>query len=363
MIPLVDIADDKKTLAQVKSEIDKVLDAKSYILGKRLDSFERKFASFIGAKEAVGVANGTEALSLSLRAMGIGSGDKVLTVSFTSPFTSIAIVEAGAVPVYCDIDQRTWTIDVEDCVKKIDRSVKAIMPVHIYGNPSNMQQILKLAKKYNLKVIEDACQAHNASIGKRKIGTFGDATGFSFYPTKNLGAFGDAGMITTNNAAISKMLRYLRHGGQTKRFWHEYIGINSRLDEIQAAILEIKLKVLSKNHLLREKLAKRYKNGLLNVPVVFQESYEGSRPAYHLFVIRVPKRDSLQRFLSLKGITTDVYYPYPVHIQPPFSKFLNYRLPITEKITKEILAIPLYPNLSLKDQDYIIETIRKFFKK
>lgn len=362
MIPLVDLATDKKTDQAIKKAIVKVLEAKNYILGKRVLSFEGKFAQFIGANFAVGVASGTDALRLSLRALGIGTGDKVLTVGLTSPFTAIAIAEEGALPVFCDIDEQTLTLDPQDAERKIDKNTRAIIPVHLYGNPCNITTIARLAKKHKLKIIEDACQAHGATFGNKKVGSFGDIAAFSFYPTKNLGGVGDGGAITTNNLALAKRIRSLRHGGQTKRFWHEYQGINSRLDEIQAAVLEVKLKLLMRVNRKRTKLAQRYKKGLIGLGIKFQESFEGTRSAYHLFVVRVKDREGLNRFLVKRGITSDVYYPYPVYRQPAFKSFSNGKLPITEKVTGEILALPLFPRMTFSQQDEIINAIRDFYR-
>src|SRR3989344_4187496 len=223
MIPLIDLTIDVETEKTIKREIIKVVESKSYILGKRVEIFEKKFAKFIGTKYAIGVGNGTDALRLCLRALNVGKGDKVLTVALTSPFTVLAILEEGAIPVFCDVAE-----------KKIDRKTKAILPVHLFGNPCVMNAVIKLAEKYKLKVIEDAFQAHGASYKNNMIGSFGDCAAFSFYPTKNLGAMGDGGILVTSNKKIAEMAKILRHGGQTKRFWHKYRGINSRLDEIQA---------------------------------------------------------------------------------------------------------------------------------
>lgn len=363
MIPLIDITPDKKTGELIKKEVNKVVDSGSYILGKRLASFESKFAKYIGSSSSIGVANGTQALSLCLRALGIGRGDKVLTVSFSSPFTAISIVEEGAEPVFCDVDEKTWTLDILDCAKKIDRRVKAIMPVHIFGNPCNMHAILKFAGQNKLKVIEDACQAHGASIGNKKMGTFGDAAGFSFYPTKNLGAMGDAGAITTNNIKLAKMARLLRHGGQTRRFWHQYSGTNSRLDEIQAAILEIKLKNLANMQKKRTLLAARYFANLSQSNLAFQGVFERANSACHLFVIRAKNRDKLKSFLESKEIGCGIYYPFLIHKQPAFKKYKSGKLPVSEKLSREIIAIPISPTLTFKDQDYIIEQINNFYSR
>ena len=363
MIPLIDIALDKRQETEIKRKVIKVIDSKNYILGESVKKFEQEFAKFIGVKYAIGVGNGTDALRLSLRALGIGNGNKVLTVALTSPFTAIAIIEEGAVPIFCDVDEKTWTIDLADVEKKVDKNTKAIIPVHLFGNPCDMDAILKIAKDYNLRVIEDACQAHGAKFRGKMIGSFGDAGTFSFYPTKNLGAFGDAGIITTNDLKVAEMIKILRHGGQTKRFWHEYQGINSRLDEIQAAVLSVRLKYLEKENEKREKLAKKYKSASSDLPIKFQETLHGARSANHLFVFRTERRDKLQKFLTKNGVTTDVYYPYPVHLQPAFREYVQSHLKNTELLTKELLALPLCLNLKLKDQKIIIEKIKLFFSK
>ncbi|MBI3341911.1 DegT/DnrJ/EryC1/StrS family aminotransferase [Candidatus Curtissbacteria bacterium] len=361
MIPLTDIALEPDLYREIKKNINKVIDSKNYILGHELEKFEKTFAKFIGAKEAVGVGSGTDALRLALRANGISAGDKVLTVSLTSPFTSVAIMEEGAIPVFCDVDEKTWTMDVHDSAVRIDKKVKAIMPVHIYGNPADMKTILKFAKTYKLAVIEDACQAHGAAIKGTKVGNFSDAAAFSFYPTKNLGGLGDGGMVTTNSRKVAKMIKMLRHGGQAKRFWHAYRGINSRLDEIQAAILSAKIKRLNKHNLLRTTIAKRYQRALGNLPLEFQDTVEGGVSVNHLFVIRTKQRPQLYTFLKSKNITTDVYYPTPVHEQPIFKKFAQSALPVTEKLSKELLALPIFPKLKTSHQEYVISMIHKFY--
>lgn len=363
MIPLIDLILDRQLLAKIKREVERAIDSKSYILGERLLSFEKKFASFVGTKYAVGVGSGTDALRLALRACGIGHGDKVLTVSLTSPFTALAILEEGAIPIFCDVDEDTLTINVADVQKRIDKNVRAIMPVHLFGNPCDMSAILEFAQKFQLKVIEDACQAHGASLKNRRVGSFGNAGTFSFYPTKNLGGFGDGGMVTTNDPAIATKIRSLRHGGQTKRFWHQYQGINSRLDEIQAAILEVKLATLDRQNQQRRKLVQRYRQMLRNLPIKFQESPSGAVSANHLFVIKTKERDALQKFLTANGVASDIYYPYPVHMQPAFKKYNRGPLEVTEKVVGELLALPLYPTLTNENQDRVIDAITRFFKK
>src|SRR3989344_6180376 len=308
MIPLIDLSLTRKSGEYIFKDVRSVITSKNFVLGDGVRQFESKYAQFLKAKFAIGVGSGTDALRLSLRAAGIGQGDKVLTVAFTSPFTVIAIIEEGAIPIFCDIREDTWTIDVEDAERKIDGKTKAIIPVHIYGNPCDMDSIQKLCSKNKLKLIEDACQAHGAEYKGKKVGTFGIAAAFSFYPTKNLGAFGDGGMITTNNKFVANKIHLLRHGGQTRRFWHEYSGINSRLDEIQAVILLNKLKNLNKNNKKRELIVKKYRQAFSELPITVQKIPRSGVSSNHLFVIRTNKRDKLQKFLIRNNISSDIYY-------------------------------------------------------
>lgn len=362
MINLIDLSQDKKVMARIKKDVSEVFDSGNYILGIKLDIFEKRFAKLLGVKYAIGVACGTDALRLCLRSLKIGKGDSVLTVSFTSPFTAISIMEEGATPIFCDIDPETLTLDVEDAKKKIQANTKAIMPVHIYGNPCKMDEISKFAKNNKLKVIEDACQAHGASLRGKKIGNFGDTAAFSFYPTKNLGAMGDAGMVVTNNKKVASLVRLLRHGGQTKRFWHVFRGVNSRLDEIQATILNVKLDNFWTNAARRETLAKKYFKELKNLPLRFQKTQEYSKPAYHLFIIRSKKRLVLAKYLLKNGVASDIYYPYLTHLQPAFKQFRT-SLRVSEAVSKEILAIPMHPNLTDGEQAHVISCIKEFFNK
>ncbi len=360
MIKLIDLSQDKKTIADIKKEVLEVVESDNFILGSKLENFENNFAKLLGAKYAIGVATGTDALRLCLRSLNIGKGDSVLTVSFTSPFTAISIVEEGAIPIFCDIDPDTLTLDISDAQKKIQLNTKAIMPVHIYGNPCDMDKIIKFARKNKLKIIEDACQAHGANITGRRIGNFGDAAAFSFYPTKNLGAMGDAGMIVTNSKKVANLARLLRRGGQTKRFWHVYKGINSRLDEIQAAILNVKLRNFWQNAKKRQIIADMYRKELKDLPIVFQQSQKGSKSANHLFILRTRKREGLKKYLLKNGVGCDIYYPYLTHQMPAFKKYKT-SLKVSELVSKEILAIPIYPNLASKEQLLVINTIKKFF--
>lgn len=361
MIPVVDLSCDEKTLKEIRLVIDEVVRSNSFILGDQLATFEKKFGKYLGSPYVCGVASGTDAIRLSLRALGVRRGDKVLTVSFTSPFTVIGIVEEGATPVFCDIDPETWTIDVKDAAKKMDSKVRAIIPVHIYGNPCGMDKILALAKEAKIKVVEDACQAHGAKIRDKFVGTFGDLAAFSFYPTKNLGAFGDGGAVTTDSKDVSELLRVLRHGGQTKRFWHKVAGTHSRLDEIQAAILQVKLTKLAQDNEKRALVAKKYQEGLSALPVKFQKVLPEAKSSNHLFVVATKERDRLKEYLESKGVASDIHYPYPTYRQPAFSEFGKGRLDVTEDVQAKILSLPIYPSLAADDQDKVISSIRSFF--
>lgn len=362
MIPLVDLSLDKKTKSLIFAQIADVIERKNYILGESVFKFEKNFAKFIGTRFAVGVGNGTDAIRLALRALGVRRGEKVLTVSFTSPFTAIAILEEGAIPVFVDVDEKTWTMDPSDAERKIDKQTRAIMPVHIFGNPSDMGKIKKLARIYKLHVIEDACQGHGAVYKNKKVGSIGDVGAFSFYPTKNLGGIGDGGMVVTNSKKIAETVKLLRHGGQTKRFWHEVAGTNSRLDEVQAAILDIKLKYLAHNNKKRRIFAARYRRKLRDLAIEFQQENKFGQSANHLFVIRTRRRNQLRDYLLANGITSDVYYPYPVHKQRAFADYASGKLPVCEKLVSEVLALPLYPGLAIESQDKVIRVVREFFK-
>jgi len=361
MIPLVDLSLEKAVERSLVQAFRSVVKSKSYILGNKVESFEKKFAKFTKSKYAVSVGSGTDALRLSLRASGLGKGDKVLVPTLTSSFTVIAIVEEGAVPVFCDVDEKTFNVDPRDAETRIDKKTRAIIPVHLFGNPCSMDKIVRLAKKYDLSVIEDCSQAHGAKFKNRFVGTLGNTGVFSFYPTKNLGALGDGGIVITNDKKLAKSVRLLRNGGQTKRFWHEYKGINSRLDELQAAILEVKLKYLNRDNEKRQNLAKKYLRSFKGLPLKFQEQNANAESVYHLFVVQTKKRDSLRKFLGKSGVMTDIYYPYPIHKQQAFKQFASTSLPVSEKLAQVLLAIPIGPNLKAKDQTYIIRKVKQFF--
>lgn len=358
--------DLKAQYGLIKKEINKailgVLKNCSFILGENVRRFEEEFADFCEAKYAVGVGNGTDALYLAVRACGIRKGDEVITV----PNTFIATVEAitlnRAKPVFVDIDPRTFNIDVAKIEKAVTNKTKAIIAVHLYGQPVNMVSIMKVAKKYSLKVIEDAAQAHGAAYRGRKVGGLGDVACFSFFPGKNLGAYGDGGAVVTNNREIADQVRKLRNHGRTEKYMHEFEGVNSRLDELQATILRVKLKYLSKWNKARRHCAELYNRYLKNVKgikVPFILSW--TTPVYYVYTIRAKERDKIQKGLKEKGIATGIYYPLPLHLQPAY-KYLGYKtgdFPETEKMANEILSLPMYPELSKEQIKFVADSIKK----
>jgi dTDP-4-amino-4,6-dideoxygalactose transaminase len=320
-------------------------------MGEELERFEEEFALFCNTKYAIGVANGSDALILALIACEIGEGDEVITVPNTFIATTEAITHVGGKIVFADIDPKTYTIDISKIEEKINERTKAIIPVHLYGQPANMDPIMRLAKKYDLKVIEDAAQAHGAEYKGEKVGSIGDVACFSFYPGKNLGAYGDAGMITTNSEEIAKKVKLLRnHGRITKKYEHEIEGCSSRLDNLQAAILRVKLKYLNNWNDSRRDNAKKY-NELLNDTAGIVTPYEAdyAKHVYHLYVIRTEKgRDKLREELKLKGVATGIHYPIPLHLQPAYS-YLGYKkgdFLVTEKASEEILSLPMFAELT-----------------
>ena len=367
MIPFVDL---KAQYNSIKDEIDKaiqnVLNTTSFIMGEELKKFEERFAQFCDVKYATGVANGSDALILALRACGIGKDDEVITVPHTFIATTEAISNVGGKIVFVDIDPKTYTIDISKIEEKITEKTKAIIPVHLYGQPADMDPIMMLAKKYNLRIIEDAAQAHGAEYKGEKVGSIGDVTCFSFYPGKNLGAYGDAGMITTNDGEIAEKVKLLRnHGRITKKYEHEIEGYSSRLDNLQAAILRVKLRHLNKWNKSRRKNAKKYNELLSNISgIITPYEADYAKHVYHLYVIRVKDRDRSREELKSKGIATGIHYPSPLHLQPAYN-YLGYKegdFPITEKASQEILSLPMVAELTDEQIEEIVELIKNFKK-
>ncbi len=341
----------------LKDELDsaalRVLNSGWYILGPELETFEAAFASYHGVGHAVGVANGTDAIELALRAVKIGPGDEVITVSHTAVATICAVERAGATPVLVDIDPVTYTIDPAAVEAAITPRTRAILPVHIYGQPADMIALSEIADRHHLFLIEDCAQAHGARYQDRPVGTIGHVAAFSFYPTKNLGAYGDGGAVLTNDAALADRLRRLRNYGQTSRYYHAERGINSRLDEMQAAILAVKLKYLDAHNTIRRQLAEAYNRCLQGVivPAVRKDVYH----VFHLYVVRHPARDRLMDLLKAREIGTLIHYPVPNHLQEGYTDLRQRTgsLPVTEKIAKEIVSLPLYIGLTPEDVQHI----------
>ncbi|SDJ84743.1 DegT/DnrJ/EryC1/StrS family aminotransferase [Natronincola ferrireducens] len=355
-IPFGDMKKDYKDLKQeIDGVLQRVLDSGWFILGKEGEAFEGEFAQYCGVNYAVGCASGTEALALSLMALDISSGDEVITVNNTAVPTITAIVMAGATPVLVDIEEDTCLIDVDKIEEKITSKTKAIMPVHLYGQICDMDRINEIAERYALAVIEDACQAHGSRYKDRQAGSLGTMGCFSFYPSKNLGAYGDGGAITTDSEELYNRLMMMRNYGQRKRYYHDTKGINSRLDEIQAAILRVKLTYLEEYNNRRREIAHLYDTLITNPKVEKVGIKEYNKTNYHLYVIRVEDRERIMEFLEGEGIGTYIHYPVNIHLQKAF-RYLGYDekdFPVSQRCAKEILSLPMYPQLTDKEVEYI----------
>jgi len=349
-----------------KSEIDeavsKVLEGDRYILGKEVISFEEQFSKYIGASFGIGVGSGTEALHIALSAMGIGPGDEVITPSHTAVATVSAIVSCGAKPVFVEVEPDHYTVDPHKIRASLSKNTKAIIVVHIYGHPADMDPIMEIARNAGIKVVEDCAQAHGAEYKHKKVGSIGDVGCFSFYPTKNLGAIGDGGMIVTNDASVSEKARLIREYGWKERYVSDIHGWNSRLDEIQAAILKIKLRYLDQDNQKRISIAERYSKELSSLPVRLPSVNKDSKHVFHLYVVRTKDRDKLITFLKDNGVQALVHYPKPVHMQPAYRQNGS-GLQDTEKISEEIISLPIFPELSFEEIEKICVLVKKFYKK
>lgn len=362
-IPLVDL---KAQYLSIKEEIDeaiqKVLNKCNFIMGDEVKLFEEELASFCSAKYAVGVSSGTDALLLALKAINIQPGDEVITVPNTFIATTEAITMAGGKIKFVDIDEETFNIDTNKIESAITNKTRAILPVHLYGQPANMDPIINLAKKYNLKVIEDAAQAHGAEYNNKRVGALGDIGIFSFYPGKNLGAYGDAGAVVTNDPDISHKIAMLRNHGRTKKYEHEYEGYNCRLDTLQAAILRVKLKYINSWNEARRNHAYSYRKLLQNTDIILPTEQKVSKHIYHIFAVRTADRDNLLNKLKNEGIGAGIHYPIPLHLQPAY-RYLGYKagdFPVTEKCAREIISLPMYPELDEVKIKKVAEAICKF---
>ncbi len=362
-IPLVDLRKQYLGLEEeIMARIGESLRNMQLFLGENVQALEEEFAAFSGARHGVGVGSGTDALHLALRVLGIGPGDEVITVSHTFVATAGAIAQAGARPVFVDIDPVTMNMDPTKIEAAITPRTKAIMPVHLYGHPADMDPIMEIAKRHNLRVIEDACQAHGATYKGRLAGSIGDVACFSFYFSKNLGAYGEAGMLLSNDDEIVEKAKILRDHGSSEKYVHVAQGFNARLDEIQATILRVKLARLEGWNSRRRELAKMYAECLSSLPLTLPTEMEWANSVYHLFVVRTPERDSLLKWLHARCVMAGIHYPIPIHLQEPYKEFApEGGLPVTEKVAQEILSLPIYPELTTEQVEEVVGCIVEFF--
>jgi dTDP-4-amino-4,6-dideoxygalactose transaminase len=362
-VPFVDLAAQYVTIEEkVNEAIASVLRRTNFILGQDVDLFEKEFAAFCEAEYAVGVDTGTSALELILRAYDVGPGDEVITVANTFIATVLPISYVGAMPVLVDADPQTYNIDVSKLEEAITPRTKAIIPVYLYGQPADMDPIIEIAQKHGLKVIEDACQAHGARYKGRRAGSLGHATAFSFYPAKNLGAYGDGGIVVTDDEHVARSVRMLRDYGQRKKHDHLVRGFNRRLDTLQAAVLRVKLGYLDDWNDARRQHAEQYDQLLASSPLVLPLEADYAESVYHLYVVRTDNRDVLRSYLHERGISTGIHYPIPIHLQPACQE-LGYQrgdFPVSERCAEQVLSLPMYPELTPEFIDYVVETIEQF---
>jgi len=360
-VPLVDLTRERHRLrAPVDEALARVLNKSSYILGDEIDGFETDFARWCGCSFAVGVASGTDAITIALMAVGVRPGDEVVTAANTCIPTIVGIERVGATPVLADVDPATYTIDPDQVARRITSRTRAIVPVHLYGQAAAMDELLQLADEHALLVVEDCAQAHGATSGAVKVGTLGNAAAFSFYPTKNLGAFGDGGAVTTADAQIATTVRLLRNYGERERFQHVLHGLNSRLDELQAAVLRAKLPHLDHANAHRRHLAQIYDNGLADVSVVVPTTHAGREHVYHLYVAQVHGRDRVRARLRDQGIGSGIHYPIPVHRQPGYTSLdVPGGFPLAEALADRIISLPMSADHTDAEIERTVEALRE----
>lgn len=345
---------------EIDAAIKRVLDSGWYILGKEDEKFESDFAAFCGVKHCIGCANGLDALNLIIKGYGFGAGDEIIAPANTYIASILAITQNNCTPVLVEPDLKTYNINPDLIEEKITSKTKAIMVVHLYGQAVEMAKILELAKKYNLKIIEDSAQAHGAIYKGKRTGNLGDASGFSFYPGKNLGCLGDGGCITTNDDELAAKVRAIRNYGSNVKYNNIYKGVNSRLDEIQAAVLAIKCKYLDGDNRKRREIARSYRTEINNPFLILPEVYDENAHVWHIFAVRCKQREKLQKYLEENGIQTLIHYPIPPHKQVCYKEWNDFSYPITEKIHDEILSIPISPVQTEAETNFVIEKINRF---
>ena len=345
---------------EIDSRIKNILDKGWYLQGEENENFTKNFANFCGTKFALGVANGLDALNLIIKAYGFGNGDEIIVPANTYIATILAISENGCIPILVEPDIKTYNINPDSIEEKITTKTKAIMVVHLYGQAVQMEKIWKIAKKYNLKIIEDSAQAHGAIYQEKHTGNLGDASGFSFYPGKNLGCIGDGGAVTTNDEELFNKIKAIANYGSDRKYHHIYKGVNSRLDEIQAAVLDIKLKHLDSDNNKRREISKYYRENIKNSKIILPETYDEKSHVWHIFAVRTKNRDEFQKYLTEKGIQTIIHYPTPPHKQGAYKEWNNLSFPITEEIHNTILSLPISPVMTDSEIEKVVEVVNEF---
>ena len=345
---------------EINGKITQVLDSGWYLLGEETENFEQNFAKYCGVKHCIGVATGLESLNLIIRGYGFAQGDEIIVPANTYIASILSISENGCTPILVEPDINTYNINPDLIEKKITSKTKAIMVVHLYGQAVQMDKIWTLAKKYNLKIIEDSAQAHGAKYQNQRVGSLGDASGFSFYPGKNLGCVGDGGCVTTNDDELAQKIKALRNYGSHKKYHNVFIGINSRLDEIQAGILDIKLKFLDEDNQKRKEIAKYYRKNIKNSSIILPNVYAEDAHVWHLFVVRTKQRDNFQKYLLDNEIQTIIHYPIPPHKQECYKLWNNLSYPITEEIHKSVLSLPISPVMSDDEMRKVVEVVNEY---
>jgi len=362
LVPFVDLKAQYQTIkSEIEAAISRVVESGRYILGPEVEKFEKDFAKYVGARFCVGVNSGTAALQLALMATGVGATDEVIVPANTFFATAETVSTAGARPVFVDADSVAYTIDVSKIENAITPRTRAIIPVHLYGQPADLDPIFEIARRHNLSVIEDAAQAHGAEYKGRRVGALGDVGCFSFYPAKNLGAYGDAGAIVTDDDMVARRLRLLRDHGSDRKYYHEIVGYNSRLETLQAAVLAVKLRHLESWTRLRRRHAAQYHELLKTGSLVLPRELEYARHVYHLYVVQSDRRDELQRKLAAAGVQTGIHYPVPIHLQPAYSS-LGYRagdFPETEKQSQHVLSLPMFAELTDEQINLVAEALKQ----
>ena len=345
---------------EIASRIKDILDKGWYLQGEENENFTKNFANFCGTKFALGVANGLDALNLIIKAYGFGNGDEIIVPANTYIATILAISENGCIPILVEPDIKTYNINPDSIEEKITTKTKAIMVVHLYGQAVQMEKIWKIAKKYNLKIIEDSAQAHGAIYQEKHTGNLGDASGFSFYPGKNLGCIGDGGAVTTNDEELFNKIKAIANYGSDRKYHHIYKGVNSRLDEIQAAVLDVKLKHLDSDNNKRREISKYYRENIKNSKIILPDTYDEKSHVWHIFAVRTQNRDEFQKYLTKKGIQTIIHYPTPPHKQGAYKEWNNLSFPITEEIHNTILSLPISPVMTDSEIEKVVEVVNEF---